>query len=102
MAEEEKTMNLVDKIEKLITGGNKEIIDRIDRLENGQKKLEGGQRELIDRVGRLEDKLESVHSSLKTEISVTAVAVKETVKEEIKRVEDKLDLHMRQPAHAGM
>jgi len=97
---EDKKIDLAEKIEKLIVDGQKEIMDGMasqfqtmkDEFRQGQESLK---KEILG-------KLDSVHSSLKTEISVTAVAVKETVKEEIKLVEDKLDLHMRQPAHAGI
>jgi predicted transcriptional regulator len=71
--------------------------------------LEDGQKEVLNRVIKLEDgqkdileTIKKAHSNLKNEIVVTALAVKETVREEIKRVENKLDEHIRQPAHIGV
>ena len=116
---EEKTKTTLEKIESLILDGNKEVIDRMVKLEEGQKDLADGQKKLEDGQREILEKVKEAHKSLKNEIVVTALAVKETVKEEIKRVEDKLDAsrrevgipqhiklndkeagHMRQPVHA--
>src|SRR3990167_1721152 len=114
---EEKIKTTLEKIEGLIVDGQKEVLDRTIKLEEGQKevldrtiKLEEGQKEVLDRIIKLEEGqkqlgegqkeilgvIKEVHSSLKKEIMVTTVAVKEIVKEETKRVEDKLDKHIRQ------
>ena len=90
MAEEEKTTSLLNKIEKLIVDGQKEILDRVGNLEHGQKevidkleKVEGGLVKVEKRVDSLDKKLDAVHDSLKTEIKVTAYAIKDEIKDKI-------------------
>lgn len=96
---EEKMKTTLDRIEELIEGGQKEVLEKIANVETslGQRigVLEEGQKEILE-------KMKMVHTSLKNEIMVTATAVKETVKEEIRRVEDKIDEHMRLLAHVGV
>ena len=98
MVEEGGMESTLDKIEKLIVDGNKGVVERVE------KRLEEVKLELRTEMKTIESNLSGqiriAHSSLKDEIAVTALAVKETVKEETKRVEDKLDKHIRQPAHA--
>lgn len=98
--EENKNLSLAEKIEKLILDNNKQVLSRLDRLEEGQgglmegqRELMEGQRELKNGQKRLEAKVDAVHPSLKKEITATAYAIKDDIK-------DKVDEHLRL-AHAG-
>lgn len=94
---EEKTKTTLEKIESLIVDGNKEVLEKLSsvesrldgRIDGLEEKIDGVDTRLdrVDtRLDRIEKTIKEVHSSLKNEI----------------RVEDKLDVHMRQPAHAGV
>ena len=97
MAEEKISANL-KRIEDLIVGGNKEVIDRVEKkIEDTKQEL---RQEFRKEIGIVKEKMQEVYSGLKNEIKVTAYAVKDEIKDDIKRVEGKLDEHMRQPAHA--
>jgi exonuclease VII small subunit len=104
MAEKEKT--LVDQIEKLIVDGNKEILRRLDGLENGQMTLEAGQRALEVGQKTLEEgqkRLEFKVDKLSGIIDATAKAsygLLTDVRNEVKEVKDTLNKHVRLPAHA--
>jgi uncharacterized protein YdcH (DUF465 family) len=82
--EEEKTINLADRIEKLITGGNREVLDRIGKV---VERLEDVKLELKDDIKRAENnlnqKLDAVHISLKNEIRVTGYALKDEIKDRV-------------------
>ena len=73
----DKTVNLAEKIERLIVDGNKEVVGRVEQ------KLEETKQELRQELGGKIDKLEAnlrqeirtVHSSLKNEIVATAYAL---------------------------
>ena len=100
----EMDMNeIVVKIEKLITNGQKELLSRLDRLEAGQQNLEVGQKNLESGLHnleagfkRLDNKIDIVHENLKSEIATTAKVLDYSIKE----LGEKLDVHMKQPAHA--
>jgi uncharacterized phage infection (PIP) family protein YhgE len=113
--EEDKSKSLIDKIEGLIVDGQKVVLERLDRLEDGQRKLEGGQRKLEGGQRKLEDgqrkledgqrkledgqrKLEdgqreivqtikAAHASLKKEIETTSGLLDFGIKEVDKKVE---------------
>jgi predicted nuclease with TOPRIM domain len=88
--------------------GEKERFEMLlEEIRDNVKQAAEGHSLLNDKVDRLDDKVETVrqelkqemrliHSSLKNEINVTSYALKDDIKE----VEKKLDLHMQQPVHA--
>ena len=78
--QEDKTMDLADKIERLINDGNKEVLERIGNLETGQNEFRAEMGEMEKRIG---NKIDAVHANLKTEIKVTADALKDDFKEKI-------------------
>ncbi len=93
---ENKVKTNLDAIEKLIVDGQKEVIKRIEAVEGRVGLVDGRLVEIDETIGKLDKKIDSVHSSLKNEIKVTGLAIKE----DIQRVETKLDSHLKQPAHA--
>ena len=104
---EEGNDTLIDKIEKLIVGGQTIVLERLDKLEGGQRNLESGQRKLENGQQEIMQTVKAVHASLKNEIKVTALALdskieetKQELKGDISRIAKKLDEHSRQPAHA--
>ena len=116
---EDKTKTMLTQIEKLIVDGNKEVLKRLDNLEAGQHTLEAGQytleagqhtleagqhtleagqHTLEAGQQRLEQKLETLSKTL----DVTAQAsysLLTDVRDDVKRVEKKLDDHCKMPAH---
>ncbi|MFH1683883.1 MAG: hypothetical protein ABIA67_03270 [Candidatus Margulisiibacteriota bacterium] len=72
----------LEKIEKLIAGGNKEVLDRLDRMESDlgyvKNDVSSVKQEIGDKIDgvkrELGGKIDGVHASLKNEISVTAQA----------------------------
>jgi gas vesicle protein len=94
--------NLAEKIEKLIVDGNTEVKGYIDKKIDEVKvefrqEINGVKQEINGVRQELGGKIETVYKSLKNEIVATATAVTEELKDEIKRVEDKLDKHLLQP-----
>jgi len=76
-----KIDHLDEKLNDKIDGLDKKLSFRIDNLDK--------------KADYLDKKLDTVHNSLKNEIKVTAYAIKD----DLTRVEKKLDAHLRQPAH---
>ncbi|MEA3494079.1 MAG: hypothetical protein U9R38_06820 [Candidatus Margulisiibacteriota bacterium] len=75
---EKKTKTGLEKIEKLIVDGQKEVIGRIDKLEDRFIGLEGR----VDNVeSSLRQEIGKVHSSLKNETSTTAKMLDYDIKE---------------------
>ena len=71
----------------------KEILDRIGGLENGQKELKGGQKELSQAIKTIDRKIDTNTNAL--------YGLLKDVREDIKKVSDRLAEHTRQPAHAA-
>jgi len=77
----------------LMTSGQKEVLTKIAQLSDD---MQGMKLEFRNDFRALDGKIDTVYRGLKTEINVTALALKD----QIDRVETKLDAHMREPAHA--
>jgi len=74
---------------KALLDGHAVLNNKIDHLdEKLNDKIDGLDKKLSFRIDNLDKKLDAVHSSLKNEIKVTTYALNE-----------KLDDHLRQPAH---
>lgn len=71
-----------------------------NKLEEVRRDLKNEIKMVDAKVDNLGKRLDVVHDSLKKEITFTGHAVQDGLSEEIKRVEGKLDEHIRQPAHA--
>ena len=109
---EDKTKTMLTQIEKLIVDGNKEVLKRLDNLEAGQHTLEAGQYTLEAGQHTLEagqytleagqQRLEQKLETLSKTLDVTAQAsysLLTDVRDDVKRVEKKLDDHCKMPAH---
>jgi len=94
MAEE-----LVKKIEKLIVDGNKEVLERIGRLEDGQRELKDGQKDLSYEIKAVDKKVDTIDKKIDTNTNALYGLLKD-VQKDVKNVCGKLDEHIRQPAHA--
>jgi len=92
---------LVSKIEKLITNGNKEVLEKIGAIESGLKSVESSLHQEIRRVETsLGQRIDRVESSLHQEIKQTYDFLSYDIKEVEKKVDDvkmKLDKHLRIP-----
>jgi septation ring formation regulator EzrA len=99
---EEKVKTTLDIIEKLIVDGQKDVVDRLDRLENGQNDLKNGQNDLKRDMGvvkrDLSDVKKDVHD-LRTFDIKTLDTRMNTVQYDIKEIDRKLEEHIKQPAH---
>ncbi|MFH1683884.1 MAG: hypothetical protein ABIA67_03275 [Candidatus Margulisiibacteriota bacterium] len=94
---EEKTNKMLNKIEKLITGGNKEVLDRLDRVESrlggvetGLNKLEDGQQKLA----------ETLRKEIKQSYDFTSYDLNQAEKrlsDKIDKVDEKLEKHLKVP-----
>ena len=82
---EDKMKSNLDKIEKLIVDGQKEVLGKINRLEEGQKKLEEGQKRIENKLNQIDKKHDNTATALYG-------LLQDTKKD--------LDAHIRQPAHA--
>jgi predicted transcriptional regulator len=94
MAEKERFEVLLEEIKgkvQLVLEGHDVIRSEIKQSEERIKN------ELRDELG---GKIDRVHTSLKNEIRVTALAVKSDLEESIKEVKVKLEEHARLPVHA--
>jgi len=94
---------LIERIEKLIVDGQKEVLGRLDRLGGRMDGLDGRMDRLDGRMDglegglrKLDKKVDVVHSSLKNEIQIAGLALKDDIRE----LDEKLDAHMKLPAHA--
>lgn len=104
---EEKAKTTLDKIEKLIVDGQKEVLERIDRVEERIGGVEGRigdvetslRQELGDKIDKLDKKVDKLDKKVDLHAQATHDLITD-VRKDIKGVEDKLDVHMRQPAHA--
>lgn len=96
---EEKTKTSLEKIEKLILDGNKEVLGRLDKLEEGQRELGEGQRELREGQQRLDQKVERISKTLDA-TAQASYSLLTDVQKDVKEVKGKLEEHTRQPAHA--
>ncbi|MFA4905874.1 MAG: hypothetical protein WC645_05165 [Candidatus Margulisiibacteriota bacterium] len=98
---EEKIKTTLDSIEKLIVDGQKEVLERIDRLENGQNDLKNGQNDLKRDLSDVKRDLGAV----KNDVNELKFGVKtlntrmDTVQYDLKELDRKLDDHIKQPAH---
>ena len=87
------------KIEGLIVDGQKEVLDRIDKVESSLSDVKSSLRdvestlrqEIRETKEELEKKIDQAHSSLKSEISTTAKILDFGIKE----VGHRLDEHLR-------
>ena len=77
---EEKARTTLEKIESLIVGGQKEVLDKIARVETSLRgeiqEVRGEVQAVRGGLNKLDKKVDAVHSSLKKEIIATATAVK--------------------------
>ncbi|MBI5400291.1 hypothetical protein HZB07_06810, partial [Candidatus Saganbacteria bacterium] len=98
---EDNTKLFIDKIEKLIVDGNKEVVGYID------KKVEQTKNEILSEVGKkfseVNKKMDGLEQSFKKEIKQTYDFLSYDIGEVekgISRVETKLDAHIKLPMHA--
>jgi septation ring formation regulator EzrA len=96
---DEQLQNNLGKIEKLIVDGNKEVLKRLDKLEEGQRSLEDGQKTLVDGQQRLERKVDRIDNTLNA-TTHASYGLLTDVQKDVKEVKDTLDKHVRLPAHA--
>lgn len=95
----DENVNLAGKIEKLIVDGQRDIAQWASVLQDGQKELAEGQKTIIELIKRLDGKVDKIDKKH----DINAIALYDLLQDtnkNVKRVEDKLDEHMRQPAHA--
>ena len=98
MEEGDKMKTTLEKIEKLIVDGQKEVLGKIGQVESSLRQVESSLRQEIQETKEgLNEKIDLVHSSLKNEIATTA----KVLDYDIKEVGRKLDAHVRQPAYGG-
>lgn len=103
---EEKEKSLPERIEALLIDGQKEVFERFDRLDEGQKgivtrieRLEEGQKQLATDVNKLDKKQDLYYKMLDYDIKEVGKKA-DDIRENVKRVEDKLEVHLRQLAQA--
>jgi hypothetical protein len=101
----EKTKTTLDKIEKLIVDGQKEVLERVGTVESSLREeiqtVETSLREEIQGVRRgLYDKIDKVDKKVELNAKATHDLLTD-VREDVRRVENKLDEHIKSPAHAG-
>lgn len=95
--EENRMKTTLEKIEKLIVDGQREVLTKIGNLDDRQGRLEDGFIRLEAGQQRLEEKIDTVHVSLKKEIVSTA----KVLDYDIKEIGRKLDEHVSQSAFGG-
>ena len=97
MEEKGRAEELLDRIEKLIVDGNKEVLQRVAQVETAlRQEIHGVEHSLRQELGGKIDRLEK-----KTDTNADAAYdLLKDVREDVKKVADKIDEHMRQPAHA--
>ncbi|MFH1541898.1 MAG: hypothetical protein ABIE84_02270 [bacterium] len=95
----------LERIEKLIVDGQKEILDevrgnsrRIDGLEGKFDGLEGKFDGLERKFDRLDKKLDKIDKKHDTNAAALYDLLQDT-RHDVNRIEHKLDEHMKQPAH---
>lgn len=109
---EEKTNELLNRIEKLIIDGNKETLEKIASVETSlrgeimsvETSLRGEIQEVKQELGIVKQVVKNVHVNLKKEIDVTSGALDYEIKQVGKSVEAvgrKLDDHVKMPAFGG-
>jgi peptidoglycan hydrolase CwlO-like protein len=105
MAEKEKT--LINQIEKLIVDGNKEVLRRLDGLEEGQKRLELKVEGLDTKVGNLDRKVDGIDKKVdRVDRTLNATAhasysLLTDVQKDVKEVKDALEKHVLLPSFGG-
>ncbi|MFA4844902.1 MAG: hypothetical protein WC632_08165 [Candidatus Margulisiibacteriota bacterium] len=103
---EERVASALDVIERLIVDGQKEVMQGILQLQSGQDELRTGQDELRGGLNELREGQRSIIDWVKKidkKHDVNADAhydLLQAVKKDVGEVKEKLEAHMRQPAHA--
>ena len=77
--------------------------NKVDQIDNKIEQMDTKIYQLDNKIYQLDKKIDVVHDSLKSEIAATSKVLDYSIKElgeKISRVEQKLDRHIQQPAHA--
>jgi signal transduction histidine kinase len=102
---EDKTKSLVNKIEKLIIDGNKEVVAQLDHkieqvkidiLTEVDIKINGVKQELGGKIDRLDKKVDHLDATLDATARASYDLLTD-VRDDVKRVSDKLDKHLLVP-----
>lgn len=103
---EVKEESMLDKIEKLIVDGQINVLAKIVQVEtNLSQRIDGVETNLSQRIDKVDNRINGLDNRIdkldnKVETNATALYdLLKDVQDDVKKVGNKLDEHMKQPAH---